>query len=726
MEKFLSTGYTSAEGTIIIRSLQRIDLTKMFYPESVAVIGASAHEGKVGNAVFKNLLYFGYKGVVYPINPRSRSILGVRAYPSVKEVGEQIELAVVIVPAGIVPDVLEQCGECGIMNAVVISAGFSEVGGEGIELEDRLKEVARKHRINLLGPNCLGVINTDPEIRLNASFARITPAEGSIAFLSQSGALQTAVLDYAKVEGIGFSKFVGLGNKAILNENDILCYLAQDRQTEVVCMYVEDLSEGKSFIRIARAMTCEVSKPKPILAMKSGRSPAGARAAASHTGSLAGTDEVYDAIFKQSGVLRVDTVEQLFDYAVAFAHQPLPSGKRVGIVTNAGGPGIIVTDACSRLGLQIPTLQESTKEKLRLSLPPAASVHNPVDVLGDAQHDRYDTALRAVLNDDNVDGVIVILTPQYMTDIEEIANVVASAEKETPKPVLATFMGLYDVSRGVEILKERGVPHYRFPEGAVHALSAMCEYAWWLRRPRTFERRFEVDRDRAVQVIEKARKEGRRALPETEALEVLEAYGFPVPPFRLARSKEDVDKACREIGFPVVIKIASPDILHKFDVDGVKLNVGSVEEAVAEFEAMVERARERVPEATLWGVNVQKMAPPGKECILGVKLDPHFGHLLMFGLGGIYTEAFRDVSFRLAPIRQLGAVRMIKSIRAYPILKGIRGEEPSDIGKVAECLERLSQLVIEIPEIAEMDINPLIAHERGAGATVADTRIILT
>ena len=716
----------SGRGTIIIRKHERHDLEKMFCPETVAVIGASAQEGKVGHAVFRNLLTNGYTGVIYPVNPKARSIMGVRSYASVKEIQDNIDLAVIIIPARAVPGVLAECGQLGVRNAIVISAGFKEVGGEGIELENELKEISRKYNINLVGPNCLGIMNTDPKVRLNASFARVMPAAGQIGFVSQSGALACAVLDYAKAEGVGFSKCVSLGNKAVLNEDDFLCYLAQDSGTEVVALYVEDLSNGQEFIKIAREMTGEIRRPKPILAVKSGRSAQGAKAAASHTGSLAGSDAVYDAIFKQSGVLRVETVEDLLNYAVAFATQPLPRGKRVGIVTNAGGPGIIVTDSCVSHDLEIAQLSEATQRELRGVLPPAASVHNPVDVLGDAQHDRYEAALRIVLNDENVDGVIVILTPQYMTDIEEIATVIVRVKRETPKPILATFMGLYDTTKGEDILERGGVPHYPFPEGAVCTMAAMGEYARWLYRPRTTERVFVVDAPAAKAVIDKVRAAKRTALPEVEAVQVLAAYGFPVPVWKLARNEDEVRAACQELGFPLVLKIASPQILHKVDVGGVKLNIRSADQAVEEFKAMVERAKKVHPDAEIWGANVQKMAPPGKECILGAKLDPQFGHLIMFGLGGIYTEVFRDVSFRLAPLRELGALRMIQSVRAYRLLEGFRGEPPADIKTIADCLQRLSQLLVEIPQISELDINPLIVHEQGKGATVADARIILT
>jgi acetyl coenzyme A synthetase (ADP forming)-like protein len=701
------------------------DLRPILEPQSVAVIGASRQPGTVGYAVLSNLLMGQYTGVVYPVNPKAKAICGVRAYSSVTEIPDPVDLAVVIVRASLVPQVLEECGQKGIKGAIVISAGFKETGPEGAKLEAQVKEIAHHYGIALVGPNCLGVINTDPNYRLNASFAKEMPLPGNIAFISQSGALCTAVLDYAKGQGIGFSKVVSLGNKADVNENDFLAYLWQDPQTQVILLYIEELSDGRRFLQLAREITGEGDSRKPILALKAGRTPAGARAVASHTGSLAGSDEVYEALFAQAGVLRADTVEDLFEYAIAFANQPLPNGRRTVIITNAGGPGIMATDACVRYGLELAQLSEKTLDQLREKLPPHASLLNPIDLIGDAQHDRYEAALDAVLGDPNVDAVVVLLTPQAMTDIENIANVIVQKSKQRVKPILACFMGLVDISAGVNILKENGVPCYSFPEDAVRALAAMVKYVDWVRRPRTGVKLFPVDTERARKLLSEALVSEHGFIPEEVAFQVLEAYGFPVLPWGVAKTPEEAVSIARQIGYPVVLKVLSPDVVHKFDVGGVQLNLNSDSDVRQAFDKIINSVKQHLPEARIEGVIVQAMAKKGREVILGLKRDPQFGPILMFGLGGIYVEVLRDVTFRFAPVRELGAYRMVRDIRTYRLLEGVRGEPPADIDKIVECIERLSQLAIEQDLIEELDINPLIVYPQGEGAVVVDVRIML-
>jgi acetyltransferase len=701
------------------------DLRPILEPQSVAVIGASRQPGTVGYAVLSNLLMGQYTGVVYPVNPKAKAICGVRAYSSVTEIPDPVDLAVVIVRASLVPQVLEECGQKGIKGAIVISAGFKETGPEGAKLEAQVKEIAHHYGIALVGPNCLGVINTDPNYRLNASFAKEMPLPGNIAFISQSGALCTAVLDYAKGQGIGFSKVVSLGNKADVNENDFLAYLWQDPQTQVILLYIEELSDGRRFLQLAREITGEGDSRKPILALKAGRTPAGARAVASHTGSLAGSDEVYEALFAQAGVLRADTVEDLFEYAIAFANQPLPNGRRTVIITNAGGPGIMATDACVRYGLELAQLSEETLDQLREKLPPHASLLNPIDLIGDAQHDRYEAALDAVLGDPNVDAVVVLLTPQAMTDIENIAHVIVQKSKQRVKPILACFMGLVDISAGVNILKENGVPCYSFPEDAVRALAAMVRYVDWVRRPRTGVKLFPVDTERARSLLSEAPVSEHGFVPEEVAFQVLEAYGFPVLPWGVAKTPEEAVSIARQIGYPVVLKVLSPDVVHKFDVGGVQLNLNSDSDVRQAFDKIINSVKQHLPEARIEGVIVQAMAKKGREVILGLKRDPQFGPILMFGLGGIYVEVLRDVTFRFAPVRELGAYRMVRDIRTYRLLEGVRGEPPADIDKIVECIERLSQLAIEQDLIEELDINPLIVYPQGEGAVVVDVRIML-
>ena len=723
MQTLQNTVGPSKQSARAARSGERLEA--IFRPGSVAVIGASNRVGTVGHDLFRNILLSGYSGTLYPVNPKAASIAGVHAYTNVGEIPDDIDLALIMVPATAVAQVLEECGQKGARGAVIVTAGFKEVGAEGAALERRAVEIAREYEIALVGPNCLGVINTDADLMLNASFARCMPKHGNIAFLSQSGALCAGILDYARGRDIGFSKFISVGNKADVTEIDLLRYLAHDDSTDVILMYLETLVDGRAFIELAREITGELVHRKPILAIKSGRTTQGAAAARSHTGALAGSDAVYDAIFAQAGILRVDTVEELFDFAVGFSRQPLPKGNRFAIVTNAGGPGIMATDAAIRHGLELAKLRPETLESLKAKLPPTANFFNPVDVIGDATCDRYTVALEAVLGDPNVDGLVVLLTPQSMTDIEAIARTIGKIATGSKKPVLASFLGHVDVSAGVHILEQHGVPNYEFPENASRSLAAMFCYTQWLSRPRTQERHFEADKEAVRRIFAKAREEGRTFLPEAEALAVLKAYDFPLLQHGLAKSEEEAVELLQKIGGPVAMKIASPDVVHKVDVGGVLLNISTPEEARAGYNKITNGVKQKLPSARLLGVEIQAMAGKGVEVILGISKDPAFGHLIMFGLGGTYVEVLKDVSFRLVPIRELGAHNMIHSIRAAKVFESFRGQPPADTAAIAECLERLSQLIVDFPEITELDINPLIVHAQGKGARVADVRIAL-
>jgi len=697
-------------------------LKAIFAPRSVAVIGASAKPQSLGRAVFANLLFAGYNGCVYPVNSKAKNVLGVRAYPSVLDVPDDVDLAVVLVPAGMVPQVLKDVGRKGCKGAVVISAGFKEVGGEGIERERQLQEVAQTYGITVVGPNCFGLINTDPSVSLNATFSRSFPLHGKIAFISQSGAVGVAALEYAAGKRIGFSKFISIGNKADTHENHVLEALADDPLTDVILLYVEDLEDPKEFINLA----LRISEKKPILAVKSGRTAEGAKAAASHTGALSGSDEVYDSLFAQCGVLRVETLEELFRFGIALANQPLPRGKRIAIVTNAGGPGIMATDSAIRHGLELATLEPRTKAILQEHLPPTVSLNNPIDLVGDAGETRYQLALQGVLADDNVDGVLVICVPQMMTNLEATSTVIAQQVKFANKPVFAVYMATGDIENSLKILEDAQIPHYRFPEDAARALSAMARYVRWRTRPRTEVKHYEdVQPDKVREILAKAKSEGRRFLPEPEAHAVLRAYGLPMSRSKLVKNEAEAVRAAREIGFPVAMKIVSPHIVHKVDVGGVKLNLqteADIKNAYGDLIQQVKAAREN---ADIWGVLIQEMVRGGKETILGMKRDPHFGALLMFGLGGIYVEVFRDVTFRIAPIRELSAQHMIEGIKGIKLLRGFRGEPPSDVEAIETSLTRLSQLVTDFPEIEEMDINPLIVLPAGSGARVVDARILI-
>ena len=695
-------------------------LDPIFSPSSIAVIGASQTEGSVGRAVFNNILLGGFTGIVYPVNLKAHSVCGVRAYPSISDISEKVDLVVVIVPATAVPEVVEECGKNGVKGLVIISAGFKEVGKEGAELETETAAIAKKYSMRLIGPNCLGVINTDTNVRLNTSFATKMPAQGSIAFASQSGALCAAILDFARGEKIGFSKFVSMGNKADVSENDLLEYLGSDPQTRVILLYVEDIVDGRKFVEVASHIT----EKKPIIAVKAGVTPEGARAASSHTGALAGSDEAYDAILRQSGVLRVESVSDLFDYARAFAEQPLPKGNRVAIITNGGGPGIMATDACVRYGLRVAQFSEKTKKRLRAGLPKAASVNNPVDIVGDAQADRYEVALRAALWDENVDCGLVMLTPQAMVDIKKIGETIATIAPKSGKTIVGCLMGLVDVSPGIEVLEKNGIPHYSFPEAAVRSLATLYNYQRWTERPRTRVKRFDVDLKLAKQIIARAKQAGETNLSQHDAMKVLEAYGLPIAKTEFAKTREEAVKSAKRIGFPVAMKIVSPDVIHKFDVGGVKLDLTSERDVLESFNEIMRNVKSQLPKAGLEGVVVQEHVRGGRETIVGMRRDPKFGPLLMFGLGGIYVEAYRDVSFRLAPVRELGAHNMISQIRGSKILEGFRGQPPSDIKALAECIERTSQLALELEDVQELDVNPLVAFEKGCRAV--DARIIIS
>lgn len=700
------------------------NIKSIMNPKSIAVVGATNRPGSVGLAVFRNILTAGFHGVLYPVNPKAKYVQSVKAYPKLEDIPDEVDLAVIIVPPEIVCPILEEAGQKQVKGGVVITAGFKEIGGHGVELENSVKQVVAKYDICLVGPNCLGVINNSDKVRMNASFATKMPKAGNIAFISQSGALCTAVLDYAEGRNIGFSKFVSFGNKADVNEIDLLRYLRDDPDTDVILMYLEDITNGRAFLETAREITWQARKP--ILAVKSGRSIEGARAAASHTGALVGSDTSYDALFRQSGILRVEGVDELFNRAIAFSKQPIPKGNRIAIVTNAGGPGIMATDAAIRHNLKIAPLSKQTKQKLKEELPPTASVENPVDVIGDANHERYQAAIRHILMDENVDGAIVILSPQAMINVLETAQIVPSVVKGIDKPVLCSFMGIVDVSEGVKYLEKHGIPNYAFPEAAVRSMASMAFYSKILSLDMREVRRVAADRDSANAIIKKKLADkDKYYMSEREANEILQSYGFPILTSILLKDSSDVEAAAEQIIFPAAMKISSRDIVHKFDVGGVQLKIKTKEEAKKAFEKIIENVKKHKPSAKIDGVIIERMARRGVEVILGAVRDPRFGPICMFGLGGTLVEAMKDVTFRLAPMWEISAEIMIRSIKAYSILKGIRGAPPCDIDAIKDCILRLSQMLTDHPEIAELDINPLIVYPDGEGCVVADSRILL-
>ncbi len=705
-------------------ALQQKNLEKIFYPESLAVVGANKVRGTVPADIIFSILKTDFQGIVYPVSPRERFISGIKCHKYVADIVDPVDLAILVFPSSVCHLALEQCGEKGIKSVIIISAGFKEIGGIGLEREKQIKEIADKYDMSFIGPNCLGVINTDPRALLNASFARKMPEEGSIAFLSQSGALCTAVLDYAQAKHIGFSKFVSFGNKADISEIDLLYYLRNDPKTKVILVYLEEISDGPGLMKAAREIISESAKP--ILALKSGRTMEGASAAASHTGSLAGSDEIVDAAFEQAGIIRCDNIEEMFNIAIAMTYQSLPANNRVAIITNAGGPGVLTTDAAIHEGLQLARFSEETTDIFKKSLPKTANIKNPVDVIGDARADRYHVAVANAMKDENVDGVFVILTPQSMTDIEKIAEEICVVSGHYDKPLYASFMGEADVAAGIDILQRHKIPHYILPESMSKSFARAYQFKHRLGIENTKPVRFDdVDREKAQSILKTARKNKRKYLPEGEAVEVLKAYGFPIPPGVMVKSEEEAVKMAEKIGFPVVMKVVSDEIVHKFDVKGVVLNIRSAKQTREAYLSIHKNVNEKMPEATVTGIYVAKMVPAGEEVILGVKRDPSFGPVIMFGLGGIFVEIFRDVNFRVAPVDQQTAEEMIINTKSSGMLTGARSRTPRDIATIRTCIQRLSQLAVECPQIKELDINPMIVLDENQGCFVADAKIML-
>jgi len=720
--------FRESPGSFVMRSLDAV-----FAPNAIAVIGASTTPGKVGYDIFANILTGGYKGTLYPVNPAAKSILSMRAYPTIGEIPDAVDLSIIVLPTGATLRAVEESVQKGVKAIVIVSAGFREVGKKGLEVENEIVAICREAGVRVVGPNCLGVINPLPGVSMNASFSARMPSPGNISFISQSGALCSAVLDFAADRGFGFSKFISIGNKADVDEIDLLQYLHDDADTAVIMIYLEELRKGEAFVSMARQVTSG-NRPTPVLVVKSGRTSAGAVAAASHTGALAGTEAVYDAIFKQSGIIRAESVNELFDFADAFAYKQesplgkirrkLPTGKRVAIVTNAGGPGILATDMTVSADLELARFSEETIENLARHLPSAANIRNPVDIIGDASQDRYENALWTVIKDEGVDGALVILTPQSMTNALGTAEAIVRVARGTHKPIICCFMGVIDVSPGVKYLQKHGYPVYQFPENAAKAMGALYRYTGWLNRIELPESPVAHNRARAASIISDCLASGKTHLGEIEGNEILKCYGFNVLPVRLAGSEDEAASIAVQIGYPVVIKIVSAQILHKTDAGGVVLGLKNGQEVRKAFREIVEGAKSYNPDAVIDGVLVEKMAPPGEEVILGLNRYD-IGPLLMFGLGGIFVEVFKDVAFRLAPIGRTEAGRMIREIRGFKLLSGFRGRPMADLEALERAIVSLSDLAVNHPEISEMDINPLLVHGEGKGETLVDCRMIL-
>jgi acetyl coenzyme A synthetase (ADP forming)-like protein len=697
-----------------------MNFESFFNPKSVAIIGASHQKGKVGYEILANLISAGFQGRIFPVNPSTETIAGLQCYPDLLSIGQTPDLVVIIVPANIVPAVMRQCTKIKVKSVIIITAGFKEVGNSGKELEDQVVQIARQSGIRVIGPNCLGVLV--PANKLNASFASDMPAKGVTGYLSQSGALLAAVLDMANAKEIGFSKLVSLGNKADVDELDVIRAFGEDPDTKVIAGYLESITNGNAFVTQAEA----ISTQKPILLMKPGGTEAGARAAASHTGSLAGNDTAYDCVFERAGIIRCDSLKTQVDYLQAFANQPLPVGDKIAVISNAGGAGIMAADAIERQGLTFADLTSDTIAKLAGNLPPAASLHNPVDVLCDAVAERYEFALSAVLDDPNVDIALVLLTPQAMTEPAATAKaVVKIASQKKGKLIFACFLGASKMEEATRILREGKIPCYDSPEIAVTTVKVMTDYVRWRRRPKRIVELFRVNRRKAETTIEKHLRLGDYQIGEVGAKEILEAYGFAIPKASIATSPEQAANIAQQLGFPVVLKIWSTQIVHKTDVGGVKLGLTTPEEVMDAFDLVMYRVSKKLPNVVILGVLVQEMVKKGVEVILGMKRDPHFGPLMMFGMGGIMVEVLKDVSFYLAPLTAEEAKQMLVNTKTYQMLKGVRGQQGVDIEAIAQGLQRLSQLATEFPRIQEVDINPYVVGPRGTIPIAVDARMTL-
>jgi acetyl coenzyme A synthetase (ADP forming)-like protein len=695
-------------------------LDPMFQPRAVAVVGASRHAGTIGHELFRNLLSGGFDGPVYPVNPSAASVAAVRSYPTVSAIPDKVDLGVIVVPAVSVLAAARDCVDAGARGLVVISAGFAEVGPEGRHRQDELVRLCRSAGVRLIGPNCMGILVNGPKGTMNATFAPTLPPPGHVAVASQSGALGIAILQEARYLGIGIASFVSMGNKADVSSNDLLECWEDDPNVGVVLLYLESFGNPRRFARVAR----RVGTRKPIVAVKGGRGKAGQRAAASHTAALAGSEAAVNALFRQAGVTRCDTLEEFFDVATLFSNQPLPEGNRVGIITNAGGLGILCADACEANGLELPTLSNATQTALRAILPAEASVGNPVDMLASGSAESYGQVLRTVLDDPEIDAAIVLFIPPLVTNAADVARALVAACTPPPtKPVLTCFVGAQGVT---DLLRGPvAIPSYRFPEGAARALGHAAQRSAWLRRPTGQVPALpDVDRTRARAIVDAARQRPEPTwLRPDEARALLKAYGIAMPEEILARSPAEAADAARRIGPPVAVKLASETIVHKSDVGGVRLGIRTPEAAAEAYDAIADELKRRGLADGMTGVTVQPMIVGGVECLVGVVADPTFGPLIAFGLGGVEAEVLGDVSFRLNPLTDIDADELIESSRAAALLRGFRGAPPSDVPALRDLLLRVSRLVEDVPEIAELDLNPVLVREVGHGAIALDARL---
>ena len=696
-------------------------LDAILKPRSIAIVGASRRPASIGQQVLDNLLRGGFQGPVFPVNPHAASVHSLKAYPTVAAIPDPVDLAVIAVPKDGVLAAAEECGRAGVKGLVVISAGFAEVGGEGVTRERALLETVRRHGMRMVGPNCMGVLNTAPAVGMNATFGTTVPPHGAVAIISQSGAIGLSILDLAGELGIGVSQFVSVGNKPDVSGNDLLEYWEHDPEVGVILMYLESFGNPRRFFRLAR----RIGKTKPIFVVKAGRTAAGALAASSHTAALSGADLAVDVLLRQCGVLRAQTVEELFDYAMAFPRLPLPRGGRVAIVSNAGGPAIILADACESSGLAVPELAPETQRAIAERVPDEAAVRNPVDLIASATAPTYRDVLALVLRDPGIDAVIASFIPPLGIQAKDVADAIVAAAATRPDiPLVAVLMGRAGVSAGMRRLMDAGIPGYMFPESAARALAALNRYRAWRERPDGIEQAFPADKERVAAIVAAARGAGRSRLTEAESLAVLDAYGIPTAPWRPVRSAEEAMLAAAAVGYPVVLKVMSDQVVHKSDVGGVVLDLKTVDEVRSGYARLVRRVKERTGIAVR-EVLVQRMIPGGRETIVGMSRDPRVGPLLMFGLGGIFVEAMQDVAFRVHPLTDRDAREMIRAIRGFRILEGMRGETSVHLVGLEEVLQRVSQLAGDHDAIEELDVNPLVAFPDRVAALDARFRIAL-
>jgi len=697
-------------------------LNNIFKPKSIAVIGASATAGSAGYRVFRNLIGSNYEGIVYPVNPKYESVLGVQTYPSVTDLPKTVDLAIILTPAKTVPDILEQCGKKGIKGIMIISAGFKEIGAEGVVLEKQLVEIKNKYGMRIVGPNCVGFIM--PHLNLNATFIGSNPERGNIALFSQSGAICGAILDWAQSAKVGFSSFVSVGSMLDVDFGDLIDYFGMDIHTRSIVLYIESITDARKFMSATKSF----ARAKPIIVIKSGRFKEGAKAASSHTGAMAGEDVIYEAAFRRAGIVRVNDIEDLFNCSSILAKQPRPTGRNIVIVTNAGGPGVLATDSVVEKGGKLSKLSDETIEKLNQVLPPHWSHNNPVDIIGDGDENRYQKAMEICLADSNVDGMLVLCVPQVVADPNKVAERVIDISRRTTKPIITSFIGEATVYHARQILNANNIPTYDTPDEAVESYMYLYHYERHLAQlyetPEELHIKTPAHKEIIKNILDKAKKEKRELLDEIESKTFIELYGIKTTQPYVAENEDKAVEISEKIGYPIVMKILSPQITHKSDVGGVALNLLCEEGVRKTFREMTKRAKEKVPNAKILGVTIQKMAKNnGYELILGSKKDPVFGSVILFGLGGIYTELFKDRAIGFPPLNQTLAHRIIEKTKAYDLLKGFRGLPPVNMTRVEETMVNFAQMIIDHPEIREIDINPLIADDDNLLAV--DARIIL-